>query len=205
MYCSNCGSKEGGNYCSKCGAELASIDSHDLEEIDWRRETNYSNLLRIPEVRDLISLATQKSEKNLSLEELFGLFDGALKSLTGGVSADKLAAISRPIASRFGISVKKKRSVELIPPPGKVIVNFLCFLAESGQKVIHVEQADDACLIEAEILSDIWSYEGTILVVVKESYKGTFVEAATKIKGQMFDFGKSERLLDKLFKYIGSE
>ncbi len=107
MYCSNCGSKEGGNYCAKCGAELASIDSHDLEEIDWRRETNYSNLLRIPEVRDLISLATQKSKKNLSLEELFGLFDDALKPLTGGVSAGKLAAISHPIASRFGISVKK--------------------------------------------------------------------------------------------------
>ncbi len=70
---------------------------------------------------------------------------------------------------------------------------------------MHIEQADDACLIEAEIPSDIWSWEGTILVMVKENHKGTYVEAATKIKGQMFDFGKSERLLDKLFKYIGSE
>jgi len=205
MYCSNCGSKERGNYCAKCGAELAAIDSHDLEKIDWRCEINYSNLLRIAEVRDLISLATQKSEKKLSLEELFDLFGGALKPLTGEVSAGKLAAISRPVASRFGVSVKKKRCVELTHPPGKIIVSFLCFLAESGQKVIQVEQADDACLIEAEIPSDIWSWEGTILVVVKESHKGTSVEAATKIKGQMFDFGKSERLLDKLFKYIGSE
>ncbi|MCF6325116.1 MAG: hypothetical protein L3J89_12475 [Gammaproteobacteria bacterium] len=202
MYCSNCGSKEGGNYCSKCGAELAATDSHDIEETDWSGETNYSKLLRIPEVRDLISIAAQKNRKNLSIEELFDLFGDSLKPLAGGISLGKLAAISKPVSARFGINIKKKRCAEFDLPPGKMIVKLLCLFAELGQKVIHVEQADDGCLIEAEIPSDILSWKGTILVMVKKTHKETLLDASTKIEGQMFDFGKSERLLDKLFKYI---
>jgi len=98
--------------------------------------------------------------------------------------------------------VEKKRRSEITFPPGKTIVNLLCLFAESGQKVINVEQAEDGCMIEAAIPSDIFSWEGTVLVVVQHHHKGTLVEATTTIKGQMYDFGKSERYLDKLFKCI---
>jgi len=202
MYCSNCGSKEKGNYCSSCGAELVVKDSNDLEEVDWSSETSYSILLRIPEVRDLISRAAQKSKKTVSVEELFDLFGDALKPVTGGVSLRKIAAITLPISSKFGIKVEKKRSSEIASPPGKTIVDILCLFAESGQKVVNVEQAEDGCMIEAAIPSDIFSWEGTVLVIVQQHHKGTLVEATTTIKGQMYDFGKSERYLDKLFKYI---
>jgi len=205
MYCSNCGAKENGNYCSKCGAELAAIDLHDLEIIDWSSEISYSKLLRIPEVRDLISLAAKKNNKNMSMEELLDTFGGVLKPLTGGVALDKLAAISRPISTKFGISVEKKRSEKISVPTGTTIVNLLCLFAELGQKIISVAQAEDGCVIEATIPSDIWSWEGTILVMVQQRQKGTLVETSTKIMGQMLDFGKSERFLGKLFKYIGGE
>jgi len=38
---------------------------------------------------------------------------------------------------------------------------------------------------------------------VQQTHKGTLVEATTTIKGQLYDFGKSERYLDKLFKHVG--
>jgi len=202
MYCSNCGSEEKGNYCSRCGAELAVNESVNPEEIDWSSETSYSTLLRIPEVRELISLAAQKSKKTVSVEELFDLFGDALKPVTGGVSLGKLASFTRPVSSRFGIKVEKIRSSKIASPPGKTIVDLLCLFAGSGQKVINVEQAEDGCIIEATIPSDILSWEGTVLVIVRRHHGGTLVEATTTIKGQLYDFGKSERYLDKLFKYV---
>lgn len=205
MYCPNCGEKEGGNYCSKCGEALSGGRSHDLNETDWRFETNYSTLLRIAEVRDLISLSAKKNSKNMLIDEWFDLFGGPLKPLTGGVPIGKLAAISLPIANRLGISIEKKRSAEISFPVGKSIVSLLCLFAELALKVVRVEQAEDGCIIEATVPSDLWSWEGVILIVVQRREKGTSVDATISIKGQMFDFGKSERLLDKLFSHIARQ
>ncbi len=205
MYCSHCGSKEGGNFCSKCGTKLAASDLEPTEKTNWHAEVNYSKLLTIPEVGHLILQAEKNGSRNLSMEEILALFGDTLKPLTGGVSLEKIADISRPLSSKLGLKVRKQRSATLTQPPGKIIVNFLCWLAKSDQKVVAVEQARDGCMIEATLPSDIWSWAGNISVIVKRNGEGTFFEATSEIKGQMFDFGKSERLLDSLFEYIREE
>ena len=53
------------------------------------------------------------------------------------------------------------------------------------------------CLVWVSVRLE--QFEGDLLVTVQRRAEGTFVEAATKIKGQLFDWGKSAQLLDQLF------
>jgi hypothetical protein len=50
----------------------------------------------------------------------------------------------------------------------------------------------------------MWSFAGDIVITVERQKEGTSVEAATVIKGQVFDWGKSKRLLNSLFEDISS-
>ena len=50
----------------------------------------------------------------------------------------------------------------------------------------------------------MWSFAGDIVIIVERQKEGTSVEAATVIKGQVFDWGKSKRLLNSLFEDISS-
>ena len=56
MYCSNCGHQLTGKYCSNCGkpAEFA-VGELTGKPVDWFAEHIYSNIIGIPEVRELIS------------------------------------------------------------------------------------------------------------------------------------------------------
>ena len=59
--------------------------------------------------------------------------------------------------------------------------------------------ATDGCVFEAVLPSDPMSLEGDLTVSVRRQGAGTEVAAATKIAGQMFDWGKSRRCLDVFF------
>ncbi len=54
-------------------------------------------------------------------------------------------------------------------------------------------------MFEAKLPSDLWALEGQVVVTVERAGPGTRVEAATKIPGQLYDWGKSTRCLAKLF------
>lgn len=74
---------------------------------------------------------------------------------------------------------------------------------QNGQKILDFEQHSDGCVITAEIPSDVWSFAGALVVSVRDSADGgTSVEAATRIRGQMYDWGKSKRVLNALFSGI---
>ncbi len=45
----------------------------------------------------------------------------------------------------------------------------------------------------------MFALEGDLLVSVRRTASGAEVDAATKIGGQLFDWGKSNRSLDRLF------
>ena len=58
MYCSHCGVKASGNFCSGCGSRLASPVEEPIVPVvvqDWTGELRYDALLQFPEVRDLIA------------------------------------------------------------------------------------------------------------------------------------------------------
>jgi hypothetical protein len=171
---------------------------------DWSNEIRYEILLRLPEVRDLIARHASQKQTQLSAEQFLELCDKAIAPLYGGVSMKKIAAIVQPIYASFGIQTSKTRKEVFALPSGKTLVAAVCSLARHGQPVNRVEQGADGCVLEAGLPSDIWSFGGDLIVTVQRLEQGSSVEAATAIKGQMYDWGKSDRALDKLFDDIKS-
>lgn len=203
MYCSNCGAEASGNFCSKCGSPLNnSVKAQNApSNDDWSGEVRYEVLVQIPEIREVISRHAGMAKKGISAEAFLGFID---KVVPLGFSIEKLGSVVQPIYAQLGIKTGKERTEIISSPPGKTIVSAICSLARNGQVLQRVHQFDDGCLIEAILPSDMWSFEGEVLVSVRREVSGSRVEAATKIKGQLFDWGKSSRCLDTLFTDINA-
>lgn len=207
MFCSNCGSKASGNFCASCGSPLQAAPaapSAPAAPTDWTDELRVDVLLSVPEVRELVSKHAAQAAKRMTGEQFLDVcgkvFKPFGKSMSkSGVSMGKVAEIVQPIYARMGIGTGKTRAQVFQRPTGGVLVALLCSLARNGRTVRQASQGEDGCVIEATIPSDMWSFEGDLLVTVQRHAEGTFVEAATKIKGQLFDWGKSSQLLDQLF------
>ncbi len=218
MFCSHCGSKATGTFCWKCGQKLhvadtersipdaeqstpaeESIATQDFDVIefdgrgnDWTYEVDYRKIIRHPTVRDLLVMAGNRAKQRVSAEQILEVLD----NVAPGAS---LAAIAvQPLFFQLGIKTSKSTSLRFRVPVGTTLVSILCAFAEGGNKLRDVKQADDGCLLEASIPSDIWSFEGVLYVQIQRDGDGTNVEAATRIPGQFFDWGKSQRLLDRL-------
>lgn len=199
MYCHQCGAKTYGTYCSHCGAKLITADS-DFEPLpqDWADEIRYEVLLRRPEIRDLIARHASQSQKRMSADDFLELCDKAFVPLTS-VSLSKIGAIVQPIYATLGIKTGKTRKEFFTAPAGKVLVAAICSLARHGQPLNKAEQGQDGCLLKVGLPSDMWSFSGDFLITIQRQEQGSSVEAATVIKGQLYDWGKSKRILTELF------
>jgi hypothetical protein len=107
--------------------------------------------------------------------------------------------IAQPIYASLGVATGKEQTQVIDSPVGRVLVRVLCSLARRGQTLRGVRQATDGCFFEAVLPSDIRSFEGDVLVTVRRREWKTEVTAATRIKGQLFDWGKSRRSLEEFF------
>jgi hypothetical protein len=87
----------------------------------------------------------------------------------------------------------------MVDRSGPVIVAVLCSLAQNGQQVRGATSATNGCTITAAIPSDMWSLNGELVVTVRAEGKLTVVESGLTIPGQMYDWGKCNRVLDRLF------
>jgi hypothetical protein len=85
-----------------------------------------------------------------------------------------------------------------------MIVAVLCSLAQNGQQLQRVAQIECGCTIKASLPSDMWSLAGELHVAIRAVQNGTEIVAATTIKGQLYDWGKGRRALDRLFNDIPS-
>ncbi len=203
MFCVNCGLKLGGRFCAGCGtpaggAALVVAEPQELIPIgDWRHEVRYAVLLRFPEVRERLA-DVPESAKTMTGEEWMELYDKSFKPFTG-VSVQTIAKIAAPIYAKMGIKTGKKRTRVFDAPPGQIIVDVLCALARNGLPLVKVHQGESGCVIEAKLPSDLWALEGQVVVTVEGTGTETNVEAATNIPGQLFDWGKSTRCLERLF------
>jgi hypothetical protein len=166
---------------------------------DWSSELRYETLIRIPEVRDLIAQAASAKQKHMSAEDFLEAADKLMSLAVPGLALKTVAEVVVPIFEHLGIKTGKTRSEMMQSPPGKAIVAVLCAFARQGQEIRQVQQFANGCLFEAAIPSDMWSWGGSLFVSIRASDSGTRVDAATNIKGQLFDWGKSKRCLEGLF------
>jgi hypothetical protein len=199
MFCSNCGAEASGNFCAKCGSSLkGQPPTPDTLSPDWSGEVRYDTLIRIPEVRDLIARAAAAKQRHMSGEEFLAAADKLISLPLPLETLKTLGNVAGELSKVIGIKTEKVRSEALQVPPGKAIVATLCAFAGSGQEIRRVQQFADGCLLEATIPSDMWSFEGTLYVTIRGKGHGSHVDATTKIN-QLYDWGKSKRLLEGLF------
>jgi hypothetical protein len=201
MFCSECGKAAHGKFCSHCGAPLAITESAtDVVPVDvvpeWDREVQYETILKFPGVRDTIERHARQAPKRMTGEQFLALAD---KLVPLGVPLEGLAAVVQPLYARLGIKTGKERARYVPAPVGRVIVRALCSLARNGQTLRGVTQAPDGCLFEAALPSDLFSLQGDLLVSVRRNGSQAEVSGVTRIAGQFFDWGKSNRCLDQLF------
>ena len=227
MFCSNCGAEATGNFCWRCGTALAGAPapgpappgrpaapppsgppqpgpppppSAARTDEEWAHETRYEALVAIPEVRERIARNADLAETRMTGEEFLALADkiGGKAGLLP-VPVAPVAELVQPIYEDLGVQTGKKRAERVPWPVGRVLVAVLCSLARRDMDIRSVRQADDGCVVEAEIPSDVRSFGGTLVVTVGAANGATDVEAATKIGGQLFDWGKSARCLRELY------
>jgi hypothetical protein len=210
MFCSKCGSSAIGNFCWSCGKPLqegkvqelriASTESPtDVSHQDWTTSIDCHALIARPEIRDRIKASASRAKSRMSGEQFLEFCDGILSPLTGGVPFTAIAKISQPISERLGLKTGKNRVQSVAQPPGTVLVAVLCSLAENGERIGNIIQAADCCTLEAALPSDIWSLRGDLRVSIRPAGGGTTIKAEVLIPGQIYDWGKTKRALDRLF------
>jgi hypothetical protein len=204
MFCSECGQRATGKFCSHCGHSLAKGEApaNELPVFtgDWTQLTDYETLLRIPAVRDRLAAHAARSQKKMSGEEFLEACDKVLGSLTGAVPLTLIANLTQPISTKLGLKTGKSRKERLAQPPGAVIVAVLSSFAERGQKLGEVTQQPTGCTLRAALPSDMWSLKGDVVIDVRTAGPtATQLEAAITIPGQIYDWGKSTRALNQLF------
>ncbi len=165
----------------------------------WDDEVRYEVVVAIPVVRDMIAANASAARTPLSGEKFLELADKAFKPLAYGLSLSTVAAIAGPIYARMGIQTGQTRTQVYQRPIGRILADLLCALAANGYGVTRVQQGTDGCVIECTLPSDWRSFAGELVVDVQRTPAGTSVRAATKIPGQLVDWGKSKQALERVF------
>jgi hypothetical protein len=204
MFCSECGQKASGKFCCHCGHVLAPAEPEVAADVvvEWDSEVHYETLMRSNEVRTLIDQHAQMAKKRMTAEQFLALAD---KLIPQPVSMEGLAIVARPLYAKLGMKVGKQSSTWIAAPVARVIVRALCSLARHGQGLRGVTQGSEGCTIEAELPSDLLSMAGTLLVTIHRQGPGSAVSAETRIEGQLLDWGKSRRALDRLIDDLGRD
>jgi hypothetical protein len=159
---------------------------------------DFAAVARLPQVKQLVAQHAALSTKKISGEEFLKFFDKPFV-LLAGIPISPIATVGSTLYAKLGMKTGKARQERLNRPAAEVFVATLCSLAKNGQVIKELHTATDGCAIEAVLPSDVWSFEGALAIVLKRSDPATDVEAQTTIKGQLFDWGKSNRALDALF------
>lgn len=78
----------------------------------------------------------------------------------------------------------------------------MCSLARNGQNIAAVEQLDDGSVLTAAIPSDARTFGGELRIEIHAVGETTRIDAAARIPGQLYDWGKSKKTLATLIANI---
>lgn len=199
MYCSNCGAKVEGNFCSQCGAKISiGSNMHLVDQVtETIKENKYEVLIKRPAIRNLIAKYAQQSPHHLSAEDFLHLIDLAYKPIPG-LSLSKLTEVVLPVFNKLGIKTGKSLVSVIASPTSDVIIKVLCSLAKNGYALKTIEPASNGLILHAEISSDFFTWGGDILIVIEEQVSNTKLSIDATIKGQLYDWGKSKGVINKI-------
>ncbi|QDV77310.1 hypothetical protein [Botrimarina mediterranea] len=75
-FCSHCGRRAQGNFCSGCGHSLrfgAEVAEVEFLDVDWRSAISYEVIASVPEVKQRVAQAAAQAKKGLSGEQILSL------------------------------------------------------------------------------------------------------------------------------------
>lgn len=202
MFCCECGKSARGKFCAHCGAPLKAEILSIEEPFHLDQEVRYESILKLPQVREKIERSARQATKHWTGEQFLAL---AEKLSPVPIPFEGIASVLQPLYASWGIKTGKQREQQVNAPVGQVIVRALCSLARHGQTLEHVTQANDGCAIEATLPSDFFALAGKLMVSIHRSGGQTKVQGATNIGGQVYDWGKSNRCLNRLFEDLSRD
>lgn len=221
MYCVHCGAEGAATYCAVCGqrqeverqvppeANLGQTDTSDVGScteaselrppVCWTKSLQYNDVLASPEPRERIAAASRGASQGVTGEDLLAVFD-AVSPI--GFSLGKLTNAVLPIYDKLGIRIDRESQALFDAPPGRVILAVLCTLAARSLAIADVRQDANRCALLADLPWGLMTNPGKLHVLVMADDPCVRVSLATRISGQWYDFGKSQRLIDELFDAI---
>lgn len=222
MYCSECGVRADGKFCFQCGSPLYVAESNQSDGAaerlsvvvdqrqkaeppangDWENSCEYERILAVPAVRATIARHAASAPMGFSAEAFLGVCD---KLVGSPIPMESLAGFVQPLYASLGVKTGKSQHLRLETPIGRVMARALCSLAMHGQTFQKVLQQPEGGTIIADLPSSVCAMKGEIRIVLRREGAGTAVETATNIPGQMFDWGKSQRCLDRLAEDLGQD
>jgi hypothetical protein len=204
MYCNNCQSNSSGKFCPECGAKLKKT-SPSKRQKSWKKEKSLEGLINNTEFREILTFYKTQSPKSMSAEEFLDGFDTILKSISGeSFSFKKTTQFTSNIFSELGINAGKETthcvSITYIEVVGKTLFS----MAKNGYAVTTISHLNNGIFLSGKIASDLWTMGGDILIVIQATDNQTIIQIKAIIKGQLFDWGKSQKVIDNIAKDISS-
>ena len=202
LHCPKCQEKITGKYCSECGTK--GTDKNESKELivkSWREESDLSLIIENPKVQTIIRGVLEKSKKSISADEFLKRVDLLLSPLTG-ISLKKMTDILLPLYKKLGIKTGKSKTAYYSDIIQEVLLKTLCSLAKNNYPLIEVKQAYNGIILIAEIPSDMRTFGGKVIISLQENDEEVQVSIDAKIKGQLYDWGKSKSVIKNIYKDI---
>lgn len=148
----------------------------------------------------MVSACARNAHADMSGEEFLLQFANTMTLLMPGVRGAFLRGVTRgrEHGLRRGYRTGKSQAAAFTAPIGHVIAAVLCSLARNSQAVTGIEQLEDGCVLTADIPSDRKTFGGVLTIEIGRTQHGTAVEGTATIPGQLYDWGKSKKVLATL-------
>lgn len=193
MQCPQCQSEASGNFCSHCGHPLSNLPAPK----SWIHETRYETLVGYSTVKNQLRHHAAKAQDIIPAEDALAVIESVTLNK---IPLKALSKVANNIYAKLGIRVKKQGNLFLKDfPVGQAIVVALSYLAEHSFEMKEVIQLDNGVILEGTMPSDMSSFGGTLLITIATEEEGTNLDVATEVKGQFYDWGKSQGYIDGLF------
>lgn len=202
IYCPECKEKIVKNYCGECGTK--GLDKSKIDGLvvkSWWEEKDLKLVVENPEVQDIIKHYLAQSKKSISADVFLKRIDLLLSPLAG-VSVQKIADVSLPIYKKLGVKTGKSKTVVYTDVIQKVVVKVLCSLAKNNYPLLEAKEALNGMILIAEIPSDMKTFGGEVIISLQENEAEVEVRIDAKIKGQLFDWGKSKSVIKNIHRDI---
>jgi hypothetical protein len=180
------------------GAAPTTLQAHD----DWAESVDFRKIVNNPSVRQQINRAVGMHEKGMSASEFLKGAEPLLKLIGAGTPLRIMGEVLPGWYGRMGIRTGKSHARDFALPPGRVIAAVLCSFAARGQTLSEGVQAKDGCALKARMPSSMWHFGGELSVSITATTGAVRVEAATRIPGQLYDWGASKQAIAALFEDI---